>query len=177
MFGRFMLPDMSEHPCQVVQLSPEGAVFLTDQVPLGGVPIIAYVDDIGRVEAISADAVPGGFRVLFSLSGSRRERFLSRLEWHKSKAASPGIESRRHVRFEPKDTKSHLTLPDGRSYSCEVIDISLSGAAVKVEVMPSLGTHVMLGKMRGRVVRYHESGVAIEFVKPLNPSQLSEQVG
>ena len=33
--------------------------------------------------------------------------------------------------------------------------------------MPSLGTYVMLGKMRGRVVRYLENGVAIEFAKPV----------
>jgi hypothetical protein len=29
----------------------------------------------------------------------------------------------------------------------------------------------MLGKMRGRVVRYLENGVAIEFVKPLEQAQ------
>ena len=38
-----------------------------------------------------------------------------------------------------------------------------------------LGTHLMLGKMRGRIVRYVESGIAIEFLKPLNTTQLSAQ--
>ena len=69
-----------------------------------------------------------------------------------------------------------ITLPDGRVYPCEILDISLSGAAVKVDVMPSLGTHLMLGKMRGRIVRYVESGIAIEFLKPLNTTQLSTQI-
>ena len=67
-------------------------------------------------------------------------------------------------------------LPDGREYPCEVVDISLSGAAVKVEVMPAVGTNLLLGKMRGRVVRYLESGIAIEFVKPLDRQQLNDQV-
>ena len=62
-------------------------------------------------------------------------------------------------------------MPDGREYNCEVVDISLSGAGIKVDVMPSLGTYIMLGKMRGRVVRYLENGVAIEFVKPLEQAQ------
>ena len=34
----------------------------------------------------------------------------------------------------------------------------------------------MLGKMRGRIVRYVESGIAIEFLRPLNTSQLSSQI-
>ena len=36
MFGRFMLPDMTEHPCQVANLTVDGAIFMTDQTPVGG---------------------------------------------------------------------------------------------------------------------------------------------
>ncbi len=175
MFGRFMLPDMTEHPCQVANLTVEGAIFLTDQVPGGGQQIVAYIDDVGRVEAITADRVPGGFRVLFSLSGGRRDRFISRLAWLAGRNAKTA-ESRRHARYEPKDAKSAITLPDGRVYSCEVVDISLSGAAIKVDIVPSIGTHITLGKMRGRVVRYHPTGIAIEFLRPLDQTQLSDQV-
>ena len=175
MFGRFMLPDMTEHPCQVTNLTVDGAIFMTDQAPGGGQQIVAYIDDIGRVEAITADRVPGGFRVLFSLSGSRRDRFISRLAWLAGRNAKTA-DSRRHARYEPKDAKSSITLPDGRAYPCEVIDISLSGAAVKVDVVPSLGTHIVLGKMRGRVVRYHPTGIAIEFLRPLDQAQLTAQV-
>jgi hypothetical protein len=39
-------------------------------------------------------------------------------------------------------------------------------AAVKVDVMPGLGTYIMLGKMCGRIVRYVDSGIAVEFLKP-----------
>ena len=175
MFGRFMLPDLTEHPCQVANLTVDGAIFLTDEVPGGGQQIVAYIDDIGRVEAITADRVPGGFRVLFSLSGARRDRFISRLAWIAGRNARTA-ESRRHARYEPKDAKSAITLPDGRAYPCEVIDISLSGAAIKVDIVPSLGTHVTLGKMRGRVVRYHPTGIAIEFLRALDQAQLSDQV-
>ena len=34
-------------------------------------------------------------------------------------------------------------------------------------MMPALGTFLMVGKMKGRVVRYLENGFAIEFVKQL----------
>lgn len=174
MFGRYMLPDMTEHACQVSGLSIDGAIFLSSQVPQGGLQIVAYLDGVGRVEAISAEPVSGGFRVMFPAGGPRRERLEQRLKV--LLGDDPGAANRRHARFEPKDTQSHITLPDGRSYRCEVLDISVSGAGVKVDVMPSLGTYVMLGKMRGRIVRYIETGIAIEFVKPLDRSQLSEQV-
>ena len=176
MFGRFMLPDMSEHACQVTEISIDGATFITSQVPAGGQQIVAYLDVLGRVEAISADPVPGGFHVVFPLAGPKRDRLASRLAWLSNKDHATESEQRRHARHEPKDTSSHITLPDGRVYACEVIDISVSGAGVKVDVMPSLGTFVMLGKMRGRIVRYLDTGIAIEFIKPLERSQLAEHV-
>ena len=62
-------------------------------------------------------------------------------------------------------------LPDGRAYPCEVIDISVASAAIKTDVMPGLGTFLMLGRMKGRVIRYLENGVVIEFVKYLDAHQ------
>lgn len=176
MFGRFMLPDMSEHPCQVTRATPKGAVFLTElELPMG-VKVVAYIDEIGRVEAQVADRLPGGFGVRFSLTEARQKRLSERLEWLKAKQLDGSIEQREHSRFEPTSSKSHITLPDGRVYPCEVIDISLSGAAVTTEVMPALGTYVMLGKMRGRIVRYITSGVAIEFAKQLDRATLTKSL-
>lgn len=176
LFGRFMLPDMSEHPCQVTSLGLEGATFLTATVPAVGQTIVAYLEEVGRVEATSGQPVDGGFNVVFSLTGARRERLEQRLRWLQQKHVGSDVEERRHTRFEPRDSRSQITLPDGREYGCEVMDISLSGAAVKVHVLPSLGTNLLLGKMRGRVVRYLENGIGIEFAKPLEHGQLHAQV-
>jgi hypothetical protein len=157
MFGRFMLADMTEHPCHVSDLSIDGVTFLTevDVAPLA--PLVAYLQDIGRVEGTVVGTVPGGIRISFRLSTARRQ---------------PGAsaEQRRHRRELARDSKSHITLADGRVYACEVIDISLSGAALRTTVLPSIGTFLDLGRMRGRVVRYHESGIAIEFLKRLDQS-------
>ena len=168
LFGRFMLPDGSEHPCQVVQLSPEGAVFLTLVEPPAGRQIVAYIEEIGRLEAVTGERVEGGFAVSFKISGARLERIASRIRY--LLGASPDEEdlsNRRHPRHEGTDSASHITLPDGRVYPCEVTDVSISGAAVTTHVLPALGTFIVLGRMRGRVVRYLESGVAIEFIRPL----------
>jgi len=176
LFGRFMLPDMSEHPCQVNDISIDGAVFLSSHVPLPGQSLVAYLEEVGRIEATSGASVVGGFDVTFSLTGSRRDRLDTRLRWLAQKQAGGSIEDRRHTRYEPRESRSHITMPDGREYPCEVIDISLSGAAIKVDVMPSLSTYILLGKMHGRVIRYLDDGVAIEFVKPLERGQLREHI-
>ena len=176
LFGRFMLPDQSEHPCQVVRVSVSGAVFLTNLDVPAGVQIVAYIDQLGRVEAQVADPLDGGFGVRFQMTEARQAKFAERLGWLKDHNEEGSIEQRSHQRFEPTDAASHITLPDGRIYPCEVVDISLTGAAVSTQVMPALGTYIMLGKMRGRVVRYLENGVAIEFAKQLEPGQLTNQL-
>jgi hypothetical protein len=170
-FGRFMLPDMSEHPCQVLEITENGAVFVTATVPPVGQSLVAYLEEIGRVEAVCAAPVPGGFKIEYALQGPRLERLRQRINWlHNKESGAP--DTRRHARFEPTEKVSQISLPDGRVYNCEVLDISISGAAIKTEVMPSVGTYLMLGKMRGRVVRYLDHGVAIEFVKQLDRGQL-----
>jgi hypothetical protein len=165
-FGRFMLPDMSEHVCQVTELTIDGAIFVTSEVPPIGQPIVAYLEDLGRLEVVSDTPVPGGFRVRYTYSGARLERLRSRISYLKQRAAG-APDKRRHARFEPKDKHTSLTLPDGRSYPCEVMDISISGCAIKTAIMPIIGTPLLVGKMRGRVVRYLDNGVGIEFTRQL----------
>ena len=168
LFGRFMLPDMTEHPCQVGNIDADGVVLLSDIPVTAGTAVIAYLDDIGRVDGAITGKQGEGFHIAFNLTGARRERMEKRIEW--LQASSP--DQRRHDRFKPKETVSQITLADGREYDCEVLDISISGAAIKCHVLPSIGTYVNLGKMRGRVVRYTSDGFAIEFIRKMDPANL-----
>lgn len=169
LFGRFMLPDTSEHACQVSHLSPQGAVFLSSTVPPAGVAVVAYVDEIGRIEAVTGAPVDGGFEVAFQIAGARRDRIESRIRLLQN-GDEAALEERQKPRGDSDKSSSHITLPDGRIYPCEVTDISLTGAAVKTDVMPALGTSILLGKMRGRIVRYLDTGVAVEFATRLEPA-------
>jgi hypothetical protein len=173
-FGRFMLPDMSEHACQVLDLTLEGATFITSDVPPMGLAIVAYLEDLGRVEVISGNPIPGGFQIKYAATGSRLERLQLRITYLMERADG-APDQRRHPRFEPKDKHSSITMPDGRSYNCEVLDISVSGAGIKTDVMPALGTYLMVGKMKGRVVRYLENGFAIEFIRQIAMPQTSSK--
>ena len=174
--GRFMLPDQSERKCRVQNMTPDNADIISDADVSEGDHIVAYIDEIGRVEGDVSAVFNGGFKLVFRLTSLRRERIFKRLEWLRDKAAGRASEQRRHERYQPKDSKSVITLSDGRSYPCEVLDISLSGASIKTQVLPAIGTHVMLGKMQGRVVRYHEQGLGIEFVRPMDQNTLHSRI-
>ena len=136
-------------------------------LPPPGLAILAYIDGIGRVEGRCAGPAGSGFAIAFTHSGASRSRLEKRLKWLSETGSDHGDRKRRPAEHdEPKQDVSHITLADGRTYPCEVVDITLTGAAVKTDITPTLGTHLMLGRMRGRVVRYIDHGVAIEFVRP-----------
>lgn len=170
--ARFMLPDLTEHTARVADLTINGANFLTDKIPHIGVSIVAYIGELGRIEAVAGASIDGGFSIQFSLTGPRLERLQLRIKTMLDANMGIGTAKRRHVRIMPNETMSHIKLPDGRIYPCEVLDISISSAAIKTEVMPSLGTFLMLGRMKGRVIRYLDNGVAIEFVKQLDSYEM-----
>ena len=176
LFGRFMLADQSEYPCRVVQITPDHADLTSSAEVEEGAQIVAYIDEIGRVEGTAINVGEESFRLQFKLTPLKRERIFKRLEWLRDKAAGKAHDQRRHQRYQPKNSQSVITLPDGRSYPCKVLDISLSGASVETSVLPALGTHIMLGKMYGRVVRYHEQGLGIEFLRPMDQNTLRAQV-
>ena len=68
-------------------------------------------------------------------------------------------------------------MPNGDVHNCRVIDVSLSGASVACTVKPPLGTMVILGRMRGRVVRHHELGIALQFIELQDPDSLARTFG
>jgi hypothetical protein len=53
----------------------------------------------------------------------------------------------------------------------------LSGASVGAGVKPELDSVVILGRMRGRVVRYHDQGFAIQFAELQDPDSLARAFG
>jgi hypothetical protein len=96
-------------------------------------------------------------------SERKREKLAAQLTWLANKHELDLPEDRRHERVAPAQPAHGHAAGDGRQYRCRIIDLSLSGAAVETEVRPAIGVQVMLGTMRGQVVRHFEDGIAIEF--------------
>lgn len=162
-YGRFMLEDRTEHPCQVVDMSPGDTLLRADRVGELGEKVIAYIDHIGRIEGVVTRITNDGFAMTIVASERKKDKLAAQLTWLANRHELDLPEDRRHDRVSPRNPISVLQLGDGRQYQCRIVDLSLSGAAVEIDVRPALGTPVTLGTMRGRVVRHFEDGVAIEF--------------
>lgn len=161
--GRYMLADRREFPCQVLEMSPGDAVVIAPVAGIEGERIIAYLDHIGRIEGTILRQVDGGFLMDISATPRKRDKIAAQLTWLANKDILNLPEDRRHERVVPDIRHSTVVLDDGRRYNCKIIDISLSGAAIELDVRPAMGTPITLGRMRARVVRHFQNGVAVEF--------------
>lgn len=162
--GRYMLADRREFPCQVLAMSPGDAVVIAPVAGIIGERIVAYLDHLGRIEGALEAQVEGGFCMSIDASPRKRDKMAAQLTWLASKDVLNFPEDRRHERVVPDIRHSTVVLDDGRRYNCKIIDISLSGAAIELDVRPAMGTPIALGRMRARVVRHFHNGVAVEFV-------------
>jgi hypothetical protein len=161
--GRYMLSDRREFPCQVLEMSPGDAMVIAPVPGEVGEKVIAYIDHIGRIEGTVVEPIEGGFLMDVLASARKRDKMAAQLTWLANKDVLNLPEDRRHERVVPDIRHSTVVLDDGRRYNCKIIDISLSGAAIELAVRPAMGTPVTLGRMRARVVRHFQDGVAVEF--------------
>jgi hypothetical protein len=176
-FGRFMREDKQEYPCQVVNMSAGGMSVLAPVVCDDGERIVAYLDNLGRIEGVVVRSFDGGFAVRILASLYKRERIANLLTWLINQDSLGLGEERRHERIVPRNNASKLILPNGDVHSCRIIDISLSGASVACSVKPPIDTVVILGRMRGRVVRHHDQGIGIQFVELQDPDSIERSFG
>ncbi|MBB4436938.1 hypothetical protein GGE15_000169 [Rhizobium esperanzae] len=174
MQGRLMLANYEEFECMVIDMSPGDMYVTCLGRPRANERVVAYIDHLGRVEGYVQTIDGRGFTMSINATDRKREKLAAQLTWLANKHELGLPEDRRHDRLTPRDTKTDLTLEDGTRYSCRIMDLSLSGAAVDVEMRPSIGTAVRLGNMRGRVVRHFVEGVAIEFLSIQSRETLRE---
>lgn len=175
LYGRFMLEDRTEHACQVIDMSPGNVALRADRLAVTGERVIVYLDHVGRIEGVVTRRLQGGFAMTVNASEGKRDKLAAQLTWLANKHELDLPEDRRHERLQPRNPRNVLKLSDGRQYQCKIADLSLSGAGVEIEMKPELGTEVLLGSIRGRVVRHFADGVAIEFASLQRLETLEEE--
>src|SRR5215813_3390706 len=176
LLGRYMLADRREFPCQVIDMSPGGMAVIAPVNGRAGERVIAYIDHIGRVEGTLIRQFGNGFAMTIAATPRKRDKLAAQLTWLANRQVLGLPEDRRHGRIVPRDPNTQLTLPNGATMKCRLIDMSLSGAAVATEERPPMGTLVTLGKTQGRVVRHLDQGFAVEFTRLQHPDFLEENV-
>ena len=163
LLGRFMLEDRREYPCQTIDMSPGSAAIVSPVSARIGERVVAYIDHVGRLEGIVLRTLDNGFVMSVSATERKRDKLAAKLTWLANRHELNLPEDRRHERVVPRQRNAEIRLEDGRTYRTRIIDLSLSGAAIELDVRPAIGTVLWVGNLRGRVVRHFDEGVAIEF--------------
>jgi hypothetical protein len=174
MQGRLMLANYEEFECMVIDMSPGDMYVTCLGRPRQNERVVAYIDHLGRVEGYVQAVDARGFTMSVNATDRKREKLAAQLTWLANKHELGLPEDRRHDRLTPRETTTEITLEDGTRYTCRIMDLSLSGAAVDLDVRPAIGTPLRLGNMRGRVIRHFMDGVAIEFLSVQSRETLRE---
>ncbi len=176
--GRFMRPNKHEHPCKLIDVSEGGAAFTTPVEVDMGERIVAYFDRIGGIEGNVVRTYSDGFAIELIATPYKREKLLAQIATLTS-APAPGNRNdlRRHQRHAIDNKTTSLKLDEGIVVQVRVIDISMSGASIETDARPAIGTEILLGKLRGRVVRHHIRGVGVEFTDIQNPEAVRRYFG
>ncbi len=175
--GRYMLANKQEYRCQTLDVSIGGIAlsgFIRGNL---GEKVIAYIDEIGRIEGTIVRHLEKGFAIAFTPSPAKRERLVDRLTWLMNKNVVEENDARQFTRHMPNLSETKFVLPDGRTYPCRIIDMSINGASIQIDVIPDIGAEIMLGKMNGRVIRHHDSGIAVEFTDIDDKGTIADHFG
>ncbi|MEX0852896.1 MAG: PilZ domain-containing protein [Bauldia sp.] len=176
LLGRFMLEDRREFPCQTANMSPGSLSLTTPIAGRVGERVVAYIDHVGRIEGQIVRIHEAGFAMSINATARKRDKLAAKLTWLANRHELNLPEDRRHDRVTPKIGSTNVSLPDGREYRARIIDLSLSGAALALEVKPPIGAPVMVGKLRARIVRQFDEGVAVEFATVQTANSLEQNL-
>jgi hypothetical protein len=174
--GQFMRQDRREFPCATIDISPGGIAFEAEASGEVGERIIAYLNQIGRVEGTVARHFYGGFAIQMKLPPLKREKLADQLTWLANRQVLGMPEDRRHERIVPRNRHTTLLLPGGRELVVRLIDVSQSGAAVTVDANSPIGTPVTLGTRPAQIVRQFAGGLAVEFNRLIPAEMFDEDI-
>jgi hypothetical protein len=177
LLGRFMRESKEEHPCKLVDISVGGAAVTSAVAVAIGERIVAYFDHVGGIEGEVVREIEGGFAFRINATSHKREKLAAQLTWLANRGELEDEAGRRHERITPKDGESTLHLAEGIVLTCRVLDVSISGASIATPARPDIGTEIVLGKLRGRVVRHHPQGFGVQFIDIQNPAALRRYFG
>jgi hypothetical protein len=177
LLGRFMRANKQEYPCRLADISVGGAAIMAPVEVELGERIVAYLDELGGLEGKVTRVFEGGFAIELKVSQHKREKLAAQITWLVNKDELGGAAGRRHQRLEVVNKSQTLLLPDGSHVACRVLDVSLSGASIGTLVRPAIGDIVMFGKLRCKVMRYHDRGIGVQFLDIPDPEALRRYFG
>ena len=178
--GHYTLPNwydpegrLRTFACRTNRISPYRMMVDVPVVGKVGDYLTSFFPEFGKLDGTISDTKPGCFLLEIDVTYAMREKLANKLTWLEGKLNDPQIfDRRRHPRMIPVRSRSTLTLSDGAIHECNVIDMSVSGAAISTQLPLEIGTALAIGACVGRVVRIFAGGFAVEFVEVQNQYDL-----
>lgn len=166
LLGRFMLPGKQEYPCRLDNISLGGASLASSVLPADGDRILVQFEEIGLLEGNVTRVFDGGFSINFTASHRRRQKLAAQLTWLLNRHELNASDQRRpgHDRIAVVPKPVSIEMPNDELYKRNILDVSISGASIQMEMRPEIGARVVVGRLPARVVRHHERGIGVEFI-------------
>jgi hypothetical protein len=170
--GSYLLANGREHCCQVQDISLDAVALVAPVAGRMGERVIAYLDEIGRIEGMIVRLHSIGFVMTITATPRKRDKLAAQLTWLANRHALDLKQQRSHDRLVPRDPRATMVMPDGIGVPCRIVEMSATGAAVASETRPPIDALIHLGKVEGRVVRVSGDGFAVQFTSPQDPELL-----
>ena len=152
--------------CRTKRVSPFRMIVDVPVVGKVGDRLTSYFEDFGEFDCTISATMKSGFLMELDMTRARRAWMSEKLTWLEKKQRDQSIrELRREARFVPQDPHTFLTVADGTTHPCFIIDVSTAGVAVSAEYDPPVGTPLAVGACIGRVIRKFSNGFAVKFVE------------
>ena len=152
--------------CRTKRVSPFRMIVDVPVVGKVGERLTSYFQDFGEFQCTISATMKSGFLMELDMTRARRAWMSEKLTWLEKKQKDASIqELRNDARFVPQVSHTFLTLADGSTHPCFIIDVSTAGVAVSSEYDPPLGTPLAVGACVGRVIRKFEHGFAVRFAE------------
>jgi hypothetical protein len=150
--------------CRAVYLSAHAVGFVSAVKVKVGERVIAHIDRLGRIEGTVVCLLESGFVMNISAGQRGCAKLVDKIDWLEKHKNHDVADKRADPRSVPSDLYSRVTLPDGSTETCAVIDVSASGIALSADIVPEVGTVLVIGKIVGHVVRHFDGGFAAQFI-------------
>jgi hypothetical protein len=164
----------AEIDCVLTDLFPGGARIDVSGAPEKGAQIVLYAEGFDRFAGTIAWVSKDSCGIQFNCSPAKQARTAEKLYCHLIGEPLPQTHTRAPRRAVTQAARE-LKRDNGETASFVVIDISLTGAALRTRSRPTIGEVITMGTVKGRVARYIEDGFAVEFTRPGSDKLITAQ--
>jgi hypothetical protein len=164
--------------CRTKRVSPFRMIVDVPVVGKVGERVTSYFQEFGEFQCTISATLKSSFLMELDMTRARRAWMSEKLTWLEKKQKDTSIkELRRDARFVPQVSHSFLTVADGRTHPCFIIDVSTAGVAVSAEFDPQIGMPLAVGACVGRVIRKFDNGFAVKFTEKQNRDEVGRLIG